>query len=161
LGLGTLWERLKLVESDVDSRGRPRTPGELGWLYQGREGNVGHREVTGFTSNAKVETLFGPGSARKHWKDSIYPGELMTSRIEYDEDTISRLTVRALRDIGFATDPTKADPYFRESAQRPRRPKRSRREANPSGEGEEETFQEDVVDFTGDFDKELKEIPKM
>lgn len=101
LGIGTLWDRYGLVTRSIDP------PLEYFGQY-GNEGNV----HAGRTGRAKVEDRGGPGTARGHWDELIYDHELMTGWTEYNRFTpISRMSVGALKDLGFPVDMSKADPY--------------------------------------------------
>jgi hypothetical protein len=108
LGLGTLWE----------SGSRNLIAGSSApLLYTGTEGNIGHTEIGGTGSSAIVEDLGGPGTARGHFKESVYGNELMTGWAS-SSMPMSKLTVRALRDLGFSTDLSKADPFSISSGRR-------------------------------------------
>lgn len=98
LGIGTTWSRL-ISPSTVTSNIQ----------YFGTQGNLGHTEVGG-TGNAIIEDLGGSGTARGHWKDSVYQTELMTGYISAT-NPMSRMTIRALADLGYVVNPDVADPY--------------------------------------------------
>lgn len=105
LGLGTMWENGLL--------GKTVLPGTGGYAYSGQYGNMGNVEV-GRSGAAVVEDTGGPGTARGHWKEAVYDNELMTGYVESGNVRmpISRLTVQALRDLGFPNvDVSKADVY--------------------------------------------------
>jgi len=78
-------------------------------LYQGLRGNYGHSQVGG-TGKAVVEDTGGEGTARGHWKESIYQDELMTGYLS-GSTPMSKLTIHALEDLGYTVDATKADAY--------------------------------------------------
>jgi hypothetical protein len=104
LGLGTLWEYEQLITSRV-------LPPPF--LYQGENGNAGLSEIVGSDSKIIIEDLGGVGTARAHWKELVYDGELMTGYLEPKgkKMPLSLMTVRALQDLGYVVDVTKADPY--------------------------------------------------
>ncbi|KAH9249370.1 hypothetical protein BASA81_012901 [Batrachochytrium salamandrivorans] len=104
LGLGTRWNKLKLITQQRSPFG--------GFEYLGKQGNVGNQEV-GRTGSAVVEDMGDSGTARAHWKEDFYDAELMTGYVEESGTPmpLSRLTVRALQDLGYQVDVTKADEY--------------------------------------------------
>lgn len=104
LGLGTLWERLNLVTNAKLTAG--------GYEYFGPHGNMANLEV-GRTGSASVENMGDSSTSRSHWKEDFYDGELMTGYAE-DADVdqpLSILTIRALEDLGFQVNISKADAY--------------------------------------------------
>ncbi|KAH9253362.1 hypothetical protein BASA81_008713 [Batrachochytrium salamandrivorans] len=115
LGVGSLWEAdLTLDGQPVPSKvGNSVLPGTGGYAYLGQYGNQGDLEV-GRTGQAVVEDIGGEGTARGHWKESVYDSELMTGFSEGDGVAmpLSRLTLQSLRDLGFTdVDLSKADAY--------------------------------------------------
>lgn len=104
LGLGTRWNKLQLITQQHSPFG--------GFEYFGRQGNLGNREV-GRNGSAVVEDLGDGGTARAHWKEDFYNAELMTGYVEESGTPmpLSRLTVRALQDLGYQVDVSKADEY--------------------------------------------------
>jgi len=100
LGLGTLWDARKLMSPE------PIRP----IVYEGKQGNLGHQEVGGDGENALVEDEGGPGTARVHWKESVYGEELMTST-HSSSAVVSVMTIRALIDLGYQVDLSQADHF--------------------------------------------------
>ena len=78
----------------------------------GANGNAGHVAIGG-TGEADIEDLGGAGTARGHWKESVYENELMTGFISGSTQPMSLLTVRSLQDMGFTVDITKADAFVK------------------------------------------------
>jgi hypothetical protein len=108
LGLGTLWE--SGFRNLIAGTSTPLT-------YLGAEGNIGHREIGGTGPSAIVEDVGGRGTARGHFKEATYGNELMTGWAS-SSMPMSKLTVRALRDLGFSTDVSRADPFSISSGRR-------------------------------------------
>lgn len=104
MGLGTIW-----------------TPGvtylEIGGIdgypYQKENANAAHVAYGGVGANARVENQGGSGTAGSHWKEAVYDNELMTGYVEGDgiRNIMSRVTLGALRDIGYEIDLQSADHY--------------------------------------------------
>lgn len=106
LGIGSLWDNpLNLLTPAFD----PYNP-TAAVSYRGVQGNIGNREV-GASGSAVVENIGGPGTARGHWKDSTYQNELMTGFLSSGSNPLSRLTIRALADLGYEVDVSQADSY--------------------------------------------------
>jgi hypothetical protein len=111
LGLGTLWDYERLVTS------RYLPPP---YAYLGVNGNEGLASFAGENAGQiVVEDMGGPGTARAHWKEDVYDSELMTGYLEVKGKTmpLSAMTARALEDLGYVIDVTKADPYTMPSAE--------------------------------------------
>ncbi|GAA0410624.1 peptidase [Acrocarpospora corrugata] len=67
---------------------------------------------TGEPHPVPVENVGGPGSVGSHWRESVFGGELMTSRVSTGVgNPLSRLTVAALGDMGYQVDMAAAEPY--------------------------------------------------
>ncbi|MBW3552115.1 MAG: putative Ig domain-containing protein [Gemmatimonadetes bacterium] len=106
LGFGSLWEEgLLLGEGGAD----PRFTGENA---------VAEWHALGGTGNVPVENGGGQGTAGSHWEegDAGRPGfgnELMTGFTEPVGifQPLSRVTIGAMEDIGYAVDYTAADAY--------------------------------------------------
>jgi Leishmanolysin len=98
LGLGTWWEWRGLIG------GSPLT-------YQGAQGNIGNSEIGGPQGGAAIEEAGGQGTARAHFSESTYDSELMTGWAESGHMPMSRLTVRALMDLGYGVNLNAADGF--------------------------------------------------
>ncbi len=61
-----------------------------------------------------LEDQYGPGTRDSHWRESILGDELMTGFIENvgTPMPLSAITVGAMADLGYAVDPSKADPFL-------------------------------------------------
>lgn len=102
LGFGGLWDAKDLLDdTDPDD---PRFTGGRAvqeWQALGRSGAV------------PVETEGGQGTARSHWRESVFDEELMTGFSERvgDQQPLSRVTIGSLADIGYSVDFNAADPF--------------------------------------------------
>jgi hypothetical protein len=97
LGFGkTLWGLKGLLESAGGADPR----------FVGRAAMVEFAHLTGgeHLVGVPVENLGGAGTRDSHWRESVFGAELMTSRIAAAGNPMSRLTVAALADLGYATD---------------------------------------------------------
>jgi hypothetical protein len=113
-GFGTSWDSRNLV-------GTTELSPEEGFPYRGKEGNLANLSLKG-TGAAKVENAYSGATSRKHWKESIYGEELMTGILDYNaESSLSVLTIRSLRDLGYQTNLRLADYYEIPQSRRLRR----------------------------------------
>lgn len=106
LGLGTMWEYYqRLIPPASDS-----PP----YYYMGENGNAALNTLLN-TQDEKIiiEDKGGRGTARAHWKENVYGSEVMTGHLQGDGAfmPLSLLSIRALEDLGYVVDVTKADPY--------------------------------------------------
>ncbi|KAH9252247.1 hypothetical protein BASA81_009849 [Batrachochytrium salamandrivorans] len=102
LGLGSLaWDLFDLRTSNDP------------YLYLGAQGNLGNRAVGGPEPQAILEDVGESSTVGSHWKESVYGNELMTGYVAKPrvKMPLSLLTVKALQDLGYEVDETKADPY--------------------------------------------------
>jgi hypothetical protein len=93
----TAWRNHGLVDSNL--------------RYKGENGNAQLPLINAKHSEAFVEDQYGQGSAKSHWRESVYDSEVMTSLAEYGSMPLSRLTIGALADLGYGVDYSKADAY--------------------------------------------------
>lgn len=104
LGIGTVWTRKqRLVGRGTQ---QPR--------FIGPAAVDGYRTLTGRPETAvPVEATGGPGTRDSHWSERVFGTELMTGYVSPAgaRNPISRVTVLSLRDLGYAVDPTAADPF--------------------------------------------------
>jgi hypothetical protein len=85
--------------------------------YFGANGNQGNTEIGG-VGQAVIEQDGGAGTARGHWDEETYFNELMTGFISGSTQPLSRLTARALVDLGYTIDVTKSDSFSIASGRR-------------------------------------------
>jgi hypothetical protein len=105
LGLGTLWESRLLVQG----------LGTSNPVYIGARAVAEYRTIFGLpaATSIPVENTGGPGTAGGHWRESVFDAELMSG---YAEPTgrampLSRITIGALEDLGYAVSYSAADAY--------------------------------------------------
>ena len=80
-------------------------------FYLGSNGIIGQTEIGG-SGDPIVENDFGTGTARTHWKESVYQNELMIGFIRQSAPLpISKLTLRAFQDLGYTVDLNQADSF--------------------------------------------------
>lgn len=100
LGLGSLWQAVGLVQAP-------------GYAYTGQGGRLGYQEVgsTVVGATPPVELGGGAGTAYTHWSEDTFQSELMTGYITLNHAPLSRLTARALEDLGYTVNVDNADSY--------------------------------------------------
>jgi hypothetical protein len=107
LGFGTYWEPTAPNNFIVTSGAVGSTLGFNGpnavAAYTGSNGGSG--------TAVPVEDGFGPGTARAHWKESIFQSEIMTGIITGTVRPLSLTTVRSLADIGYVVNGAAADAF--------------------------------------------------
>jgi hypothetical protein len=98
LGIGSLWSLFGL-----ESNGQ----------HTGQYGLEAYRELSGDASATfvPVETGGGSGTAGKHWSEAVFGNELMTPVATSASLPLSKLTIAALRDLGYSVDYAQAEPY--------------------------------------------------
>lgn len=98
LGFGTLWGSRGLVS---------------GSQYVGDAAVDVYRDWTGNDSlnGIPLTTGEGEGSDLSHWDEGEFSNELMTPYIDLSANPLSRLTVAALDDLGYAVNYSAADSY--------------------------------------------------
>lgn len=104
LGFGTLW---------LD-RGLVADTGTTDPIYLGRQGREAFVEVDGDAYDGRpvpVEGFGGQGTALGHWRETELQDELMTGFLDDGDNPLSVLSVDAMGDLKYATDPSGADPY--------------------------------------------------
>jgi len=100
LGFGTLW----------GLRGFNSTFGQ----YTGPQALATYKTMTNDATKTYVplETGGGAGTANAHWLESLFDRELMTGYAESDSNMpLSILTVRAMQDLGYQVDISRAETY--------------------------------------------------
>jgi hypothetical protein len=109
IGIGTIWQNLNLVQT-VGSEIR----------FTGANAVAEYNAIFGTTGNfVPVETDGGPGTAGGHWDEAVFNNELMTGFLNGGvQNPISRVTVGALRDMGYQVNLSAADPYSRSTTRK-------------------------------------------
>ena len=97
VGFGTIWG-LYDVLSPADNIYLP-------YYWKGINGNRGYSEIGGVGS-PEVDLI------RNHWKESLHKSEIMTSNLGTGPVYFSKMTIRAMQDIGFQVNTSEADVYI-------------------------------------------------
>ena len=104
LGVGTLW-----VDHNLIADTGTATPRYLGALA--RAGCLAVGGTTACAQHVPVEGTPEPvGTRDAHWKEQTFNTEIMTGFLD-PTTPISKITIGALRDLGFNVDTTQADAY--------------------------------------------------
>jgi hypothetical protein len=104
LGIGTFWQTEGLV-TGVGS-GDPRYIGA-----QGIAECVGIGGNAACASSVPVEGTGGSGTANSHWRETTFNTELMTGFVDAGGNPFSRMTIGALKDLGYEVNLPGADDY--------------------------------------------------
>jgi len=97
VGFGTIWG-LYDVLSPADNIYLP-------YYWKGVNGIRGYSEIGGVGS-PEVDLI------RNHWKESLHKSEIMTSNLGTGPVYFSKMTIRAMQDIGFQVNTSEADVYI-------------------------------------------------
>ena len=108
IGIGTLWEAHGLIDP-----ADPSAPDALvNPVFTGSAAAAEYGTLTGGDPQpVPVENQGGAGTARGHWRESVFATELMTGFVGPAGNPLSRLTVGGLQDQGYEVDYEGADPY--------------------------------------------------
>lgn len=104
IGLGSLWERFRLVVGI----------GTTNPTYIGASAVREYNSVFGVrASGVPLEAGGGPGTAGAHWRETIFETEIMSGYAEPPGVVmpISRVTVAALQDLGYRVNYAAADAF--------------------------------------------------
>jgi hypothetical protein len=108
LGIGSIWNHLGLVTPPVTAPDAFENP-----VFNGPSAMAQYAMLLG-ESGAQpvpVENQGGSGTARVHWRETVFAGELMTGFIRGTTNPLSVLTIGSLQDLGYQVDFDAADPY--------------------------------------------------
>jgi hypothetical protein len=103
VGVGSLWDTFQLVR-DAAPGDPVFSGGQALAALQGFDGG-------GAFAGVPVENGGGAGTARAHWRESVFGAELMTGFLSGGVQPLSRTTVGSLADLGYAVEPAAADPF--------------------------------------------------
>jgi len=103
LGIGTLWQAMGLLVG----------AGTLNPTFVGANAmrEFGTLLGTGVPTPVPVANTGGPGTADGHWRESVFGHELLTGFLDVGFNPLSRVSIAALEDMGYAVDYGAADPY--------------------------------------------------
>jgi hypothetical protein len=108
LGIGSMWDPMGLVSPAPDDPAALVNPVFTGPAAMAEYGSLLSAEQT---SPVPVENQGGAGTARVHWRESVFGTELMTGFVGAAGNPMSKLTVASLQDLGYQVDLAAADPY--------------------------------------------------
>jgi len=103
LGIGTLWQAMGLLVG----------AGTLNPRFVGTNAmrEFGALVGTGVPTPVPVANTGGPGTADGHWRETVFGHELLTGFLDVGFNPLSRVSIAALEDMGYAVDYDAADPY--------------------------------------------------
>ena len=99
LGFGGTWPSKGLLD---DTPSDPRFTGARGIAEWSRMGGTG---------TVPVEAGGGAGTAKSHWRETVFDKELMTGFLDASGNVLSRLSIASMADLGYQVDVTTADAY--------------------------------------------------
>jgi hypothetical protein len=114
LGIGSMWGLQGLVSPLPDAPGALVNPvfnGPAAMTEYGLLLGVGQHGSQTAAQPVPVENRGGGGTARVHWRESVFGTELMTGFVGAAGNPLSRLTIASLEDLGYEVDLDAADPY--------------------------------------------------
>ena len=103
LGFGAIWEELGLrAGAGTDD---PTFTGAAAMReYAAMTGGAATRAVP-------LANAGGPGTRNSHWREDVFGNELMTGLLDAAPNPLSRLTIAAFEDMGYAVDYASADAF--------------------------------------------------
>jgi hypothetical protein len=103
LGIGTLWQRKNLL----------KRPGTQNPVFSGGGAMDEYKLLRGGGRRRRVpvENTGGPGTAGGHWRETVFQSELMSGFISAPGNSVSRMTVASLGDLGYEVDVDAGEPY--------------------------------------------------
>lgn len=102
IGIGTLWDLHNLISGSGTNDPR----------YTGALASAEYNTLTSSTeTSVPIENTGGAGSIEAHWRESLFDEEVMTSILDAGLNPLSRITIAALDDLGYAVDYSQADFY--------------------------------------------------
>ena len=102
LGFGTLWNHLGLIENAQTDSTR----------YIGEQAMAEYQTLGG-SGKVPLENDLGEGTRDAHWEEDVFRRELMTGFISAvgTANPLSRVTIAAFEDLGYAVDYAAADAF--------------------------------------------------
>jgi hypothetical protein len=107
LGFGTLWTPRELLAE-------PSLEGGLDPHFTGVEALAAFDAIGGFSyagAKVPVEDQGGIGTADGHWRESVFNTESMTGYVNAGPNPLSRLSIAAMQDLGYAVNLEQSDAY--------------------------------------------------
>ena len=109
IGIGTIWQRMGLVQ-DLDTNNPIFTGRTAMRLFARLKRESGVIPVP-------VANTGGPGTFGGHWRESVFGNELLTGFLDTGVNPISRMSIGALKDMGYEVNMDAADRYRLPSSQ--------------------------------------------
>jgi hypothetical protein len=104
LGFGTIWSTEGLLGG----------AGSTDPQFKGPNATAQYNAIFGtHGSSVPVEGGGGAGTEDSHWRESTFDNELMTGYLNGGSNPLSRITIGAMADLGYAVSYSAADPYTR------------------------------------------------
>jgi hypothetical protein len=104
LGFGTIWSTEGLIAG----------AGSTDPQFKGPNATAQYNASFGtHASSVPVEGGGGAGTEDSHWRESTFDNELMTGYLNGGTNPLSKITVGAMADLGYAVSYSAADPYTR------------------------------------------------
>jgi hypothetical protein len=112
LGFGSLWEKLDKVTYSPDTTAcNTRTSFSTRPTFNGATAKTRFNALGG-AGSPPAEDGINAEVRCSSWDEQVFDNELMTSIFDKGANNLlSLLTIAAMQDIGYETDPSKADPY--------------------------------------------------
>jgi hypothetical protein len=108
IGIGSMWGLMGLVSPPPDDPDALVNPVFNGPVAMAQYGTL---LAGGAPQPVPVENQGGAGTARVHWRESVFANELMTGFVGAAGNPLSKVTVGSLADMGYQVDLDAADPY--------------------------------------------------
>ena len=105
LGFGTIWGNLGLLQNPVQfNAAGVALPGPNNPQFTGANATNEFNAATGGAAvSVPVENNFGLGTANSHWRQAIFPNDLMNGFIGAN-NILSRMTTASMADLGYVVD---------------------------------------------------------
>ncbi len=112
LGFGSLWAKLEKVDYDPSTLAcNTLTSFSTRPTFIGTAAKTRYNTLGG-AGNPPVEDGINAEVRCSSWDENIFDSELMTSTFDKGQNNIlSLVTIAAMQDIGYTTDPSQASPY--------------------------------------------------
>ena len=109
LGIGPFWS-LEYINPSFKPLGLVKNLMTDEPLYVGKYALAEYQKLAPGAVGIPLESGGGKGTRAAHWSEAVFGNELMTGYIS-DTMPLSRISVGALKDIGYSVSFAKADPY--------------------------------------------------
>ncbi|QSY49405.1 MULTISPECIES: leishmanolysin-related zinc metalloendopeptidase [Streptomyces] len=102
-----------LITSPALKKGLVQGVGGDNPVFRGQNAQEEYRKLRGadLPKPVPVENEGQPGTRDAHWREKLFANELMTGFVKEAPNPLSRLTVAAMKDLGYVVDLEAADDY--------------------------------------------------